>query len=148
MTSNPHLIKAILASPLGTLLAAVVFSPWLLYQYTSASPFAPGALPVVAKIAALWGIAGYFVALVVVATYGLAAHALLSRHGKTALGWYLLVGALPGVLLAATPLAYQESVVPGVLFGVVVFALFWRIAVRPSLAANNSSKPTPLRGAA
>lgn len=137
---------AVLLSPLGSLLAAAGFAPWLFYQYTSTSPVSLGALPVVAKMAALWGFGGYFVALVVVATYGLAIHALLSRQGKVALGWYLLAGSIPGALLAATPLAYQDGVVPGVLFGVIVFALFWYIAVRPSRTANNSFKGMPLRG--
>ena len=148
MTSEPRLVRAIFAGPLGAVVAAALFAPWLLYQYTSSGPFAPGALPVALKIAALWGVGGYFVSLAVVATYGVVAHKVLVQLGKVSLVWYLLAGAVPGALLTLSPFSWQESVVPGVLFGVVVFALFWRIAVKPSLAANNSSKPTPLRGAA
>ena len=87
MARIPRLATAVFASPLGALLAAVVFAPWLFYQYTSSSPIALAAIPVVAKMAALWGVGGYFAALVLVATYGLAAHALLTRRGKNALGW-------------------------------------------------------------
>ena len=143
MANDNHLVQAIFVSPLGAVLASVAFSPWLLYQYTSSNPFALGTLPLALKIAALWGIGGYFVALAAVATYGVVIHKLLAWAGKSSLGWYLAAGTAPGAFLMFSPLAYQESVVPGIIFGIVVFALFWRIAVKLPLAANNSSKPTP-----
>jgi hypothetical protein len=49
------------------------------------------------------------------------------------------------MLLSKWP--YQETVVPAIYFGALLFTTFWYLTVkRPGMAANNSFKPNSLRG--
>jgi hypothetical protein len=150
MTDTTHtLTKAVLLSPLVALVAAPPFATWLLYQYTSVLPLSVAALPVIAKMSGVWGVGAAIAALIVVASYGLLVRHVLLRQKMANLPCFVIAGALPGALLLLTNLPWQESVVPAVYFGALVFAAFWYFSVkRPGMGANHSFKPTPLRGAA
>ncbi len=148
-TSRNILLKAVLLSPLAALAGSPLFAAWLLARYTSESLLSAAAFKVIFKMAVIWGLGATLVAYLVLGTYGLLVRTLLTRFGSARLIWFIAAGVLPGVLLLLTALPYQESAVPTMYFGALVFAAFWYLSVkRAGLGANNSFKPNLLRKSA
>ncbi|GAB2524379.1 hypothetical protein GCM10027188_29210 [Lysobacter humi (ex Lee et al. 2017)] len=103
-----------------------------------------------AGLSLLTSLAAVFVGILPAFVYGAPLYALLSRFGLANWGTAAVLGALPGAVLLLTrePLGWLVLA-----FGSsVALSTHWiarrRMRGLASQAANNSSKPTPLRSAA
>ena len=147
---SEHLVYALLATlaalPLGCLAGGVAFA---LYGYLSG----PGVWDT-ASVALLFGGAVALVAVLVgilpALLYGAPIYALASQRGRANVAVALAIGVLPGIHLL--PLEKELAVFVLVFGPCVAVATHLLVKRRLSrvrgLGANNSSKPTPLRGAA
>ena len=147
---SQHLVYSMLAAlaglPLGCLAAGLLFGVYVHFWESGAWESASAALLFASATAFVAVFAGILPALL----YGAPAYALASYAGRANALTAGLIGLTPGTVLL---LLNQELAVLVLLFGTCVALATHAVAVRRlarlrSLGANNSSKPTPLRGAA
>jgi hypothetical protein len=88
-------------------------------------------------------VAGLMLGAILIAVFIAPAYLVLAHHRRATYLTSAIMGSLPGVALVA----YEADLgLPAMLTGAVVaFATHWRCS---RVGPNNSSKPTPLRGAA
>jgi hypothetical protein len=117
--------KAAMLSPLLAFLAAPLYGAWLYLQWTSTLPLSPGPIGTALNIAVKWTIMLLPLVYALVYTYGWAFHITAQKRQWTGPVHYAVAGALPGLLSFLLPFDWQDSIVPGVLFGVLTALFFW-----------------------
>ena len=123
-------LKTALLSPLAILAVAPFYATWLLYQYMSQLPTSLATLRLSLSIYMLSVAIALPLSYVLIFTYGVFVKRALERTGTRGPIWFAIAGAVPGLLLLLTQYSWQESVAPGVLFGVTIALVYWRSAMR------------------
>jgi hypothetical protein len=139
------LLGSLAALPVGCIVGGIAFGLWNFLLPGGMDGFWPnlGLGMFVAMVAVLLGIAPVFL-------YGALAYAFLAYRGHATLGSALVIGAIPSLLVWPASSDWATLLL---LFGVPVAAALHLFAKRrmrqlAGHGSNNSSKPTPLRGAA